>query len=117
KIVASARPRMVNVLTIPTPNSSAPRMPEPVRCPGPEKYAIVTGTIGKTHGVRSERSPVLPASQRKPELTIFRKYEVPRAAYRCAAAGRLSRCKPDSAHQSGIGGFHSAPGRELRPVR
>jgi hypothetical protein len=58
----------VNVPTMPIPKSIAPRTPDAARRAGLEKYAIVTGTIGNTHGVSRERRPVLMASQRNAEL-------------------------------------------------
>src|ERR1700680_3013373 len=69
---ANTSPRTVNVPTIPSPKSKALPKPDDPRSSGLEKYAIVTGTIGKTQGVSSERSPVLAASHRNPDVISVR---------------------------------------------
>src|SRR5688572_8725973 len=88
KTAASARPRIVKVPTIPRANNNARRSPRGLFRSGVEKYAMVTGTMGNTHGVRSERSPVLAASQKKPTLTFDRLFGGPRPACPFAGEGR-----------------------------
>ena len=61
---ANATPRAVKVRMIPSAKISASRI-APARCPAAwfVKYETVIGTIGKTHGVKSESAPTDIASQ------------------------------------------------------